>query len=101
MSVRPDLADPVRANRLAAGEARVEAGFWADALRRLVRNRAAVAGGVIVAAFVGVAVLAPAIAPYEPLRGRLAARLQPPSSAHWLGTDELGRDVLTRILYGA
>jgi peptide/nickel transport system permease protein len=81
--------------------ARPPAGFWADALRRLARNRAAVAGGAIVVLFVAVAALAPALTPYEPLRGRLGARLQPPSPAHWLGTDELGRDLLTRILYGA
>ncbi len=86
---------------LAPVETRAGAGFWADARRRLARNRAALAGGAIVATFVLVALLAPVLAPDEPLRGRLAARLQPPSTAHWLGTDELGRDVLTRILYGA
>jgi peptide/nickel transport system permease protein len=80
---------------------RPPAGFWADAWRRLARNRAAMAGGVIVGLFVLVAALAPSLTPYEPLRGRLAARLQAPSGAHWLGTDELGRDLLTRILYGA
>jgi peptide/nickel transport system permease protein len=51
--------------------------------------------------FVLLAVLAPLLAPYEPLRGRVVDRLQGPSSAHWLGTDELGRDVLSRVLYGA
>lgn len=81
--------------------ARPASGFWADTLRRVVRNRAAAAGGTIVAAFVAVAVLAPVLAPYEPLRGRLAERLRPPSAAHWLGTDELGRDVLSRVLHGA
>jgi peptide/nickel transport system permease protein len=60
-----------------------------------------VAGGLVVLTFVTVAFLAPLIAPYEPLRGRLADRLQAPSGAHWLGTDELGRDLLTRVLYGA
>jgi peptide/nickel transport system permease protein len=58
-------------------------------------------GGLIVGLFVAVALLAPALAPYEPLRGRLVDRLQPPGAAHWLGTDELGRDVLSRVLYGA
>jgi peptide/nickel transport system permease protein len=76
-------------------------GFWADTRRRVVRSRAAMAGGLIVLTFVVVALLAPVLAPYPPLRGRLAERLQAPSAAHWLGTDELGRDLLTRILYGA
>ncbi len=58
-------------------------------------------GGVIVLLFIGFAALAPALAPYPPLRGQLGERLQPPSAAHWFGTDELGRDVLSRVLYGA
>src|SRR5215467_13195602 len=69
-------------------------GFWSDALRRVVRSRAAMSGGVIVGLFVLLAVLAP-------LRGRVVDRLQGPSVEHWLGTDELGRDVLSRVLYGA
>src|SRR5262245_61023544 len=77
------------------------AGFWTDTLRRVVRTRAAVVGGVLVACFLIVAVLAPVVAPYDPLKGRLGERLQPPSGAHWLGTDELGRDVLSRIIHGA
>ena len=76
-------------------------GFWADTLRRVVRTRAAVVGGVLVGSFVLVALLAPLVAPYDPLKGRLGERLQSPSGAHWLGTDELGRDVLSRILHGA
>ena len=47
------------------------------------------------------ALLAPLIAPADPLAQTLAARLEPPSAAHWLGTDQLGRDVLSRLLYGA
>ncbi len=58
-------------------------------------------GGLIVGLFVAVALLAPVLAPYDPLRGRLVDRLQPPGASHWLGTDELGRDVLSRVLYGA
>jgi peptide/nickel transport system permease protein len=58
-------------------------------------------GGILVAIFVAAALLAPVLAPYEPLKGRLVQRLQPPSTAHWLGTDELGRDLLSRVLYGA
>jgi peptide/nickel transport system permease protein len=86
---------------LAPGAAPSATGFWADTLRRVVRNRAAVVGGILVAIFVAAALLAPVLAPYEPLKGRLVQRLQPPSTAHWLGTDELGRDLLSRVLYGA
>jgi peptide/nickel transport system permease protein len=76
-------------------------GFWSDARRRIVKSRAAVSGGLVVALFVALAALAPELAPYEPLRGRLDERLLPPSTGHWFGTDELGRDVLSRVLYGA
>jgi len=76
-------------------------GFWADTLHRVVRNRAAVAGGIVVLIFVAVALFAPVLSPYDPLKGRLGERLRAPSGAHWLGTDELGRDVLSRVLHGA
>jgi peptide/nickel transport system permease protein len=53
-----------------------------------------------VAALIGVAILAPIIAPYDPLAQSILARLKGPSAAHWLGTDQFGRDLLSRILYG-
>src|SRR5262249_19518564 len=81
--------------------ARRVSGFWADTLHRVVRNRAAVAGGIVVVIFVAVALSAPLLSPYDPLKGRLGERLRAPSAAHWLGTDELGRDVLSRVLHGA
>jgi peptide/nickel transport system permease protein len=84
-----------RHERVAAG------GELADLWRRLRRNRAAVAGAGIVAVFVFLAVLAPVLVPFDPIQGNLNDRLQPPSAAHWLGTDELGRDLLSRILFGA
>ncbi len=76
-------------------------GEMAELWRRLRRNRAAVAGAAIVLAFVLLAILAPYLVPYSPVQGALGDRLLPPSAAHWLGTDELGRDVFSRILYGA
>jgi peptide/nickel transport system permease protein len=56
---------------------------------------------LVVALFALAAILAPLIAPYDPLAQELASRLQPPSADHWLGTDQLGRDLLSRILHGA
>ncbi len=76
-------------------------GELADLWRRLRRNRAAVTGAGIVVVFVLLAVLAPALVPFNPIQGDLNDRLQPPSSSHWLGTDELGRDLFSRILFGA
>ena len=73
----------------------------AEVWRRLKRNRAAIVGGVIVAIFVLVAVLAPLIAPFPPNEGDLGKRLQPPGRENLLGTDALGRDMLSRVIYGA
>ncbi|MGD0266825.1 MAG: ABC transporter permease [Candidatus Methylomirabilota bacterium] len=84
-----------RYERVAAG------GELADLWRRLRRNRAAVVGAGIVLVFVLLAVLAPVLVPYNPIQGNLNDRLLPFSGTHWLGTDELGRDLLSRILYGA
>ncbi len=69
--------------------------------RRLRRYGPAWAGGAIVLAWVLVALLAPWIAPYPPDHVDVAIRLQPPSPAHWMGTDTLGRDVFSRLLHGA
>ena len=55
----------------------------------------------LIAVFAACALLAPLLAPYDPLLQDLASRLRPPSSEHWLGTDSLGRDIASRILYGA
>ncbi len=69
--------------------------------RRLKRNRAAVIGGLIVFLFFFVAILAPVISPYPPNEGDLTKRLKPPCREHPLGTDPLGRDQLSRVIYGA
>lgn len=71
------------------------------ALAAFLRNRAAVAGAVVVLAFVAVAVLAPLLAPFDPLKTNFLLIRKAPSAAHWLGTDDLGRDILSRLLYGA
>jgi peptide/nickel transport system permease protein len=70
--------------------------------RGFARNRLAVAGLVIVLLLVLVAVFAPLLAPYSPTVGDLrTTRLLPPSAAHWFGTDDQGRDILSRILHGS
>ncbi len=72
-----------------------------SALRRLWRQRAALVGVFIIAALALAGVLAPIIAPYNPVKQDLAHVLLPPCPAHPLGTDHLGRDILSRIIYGA
>ena len=64
------------------------------------RSPLAVTALVVVGAWVVLAAAAPALAPYAPLQQDIASRLAPPSAVHWLGTDALGRDVLSRILHG-
>jgi peptide/nickel transport system permease protein len=72
---------------------------------RLVRaarmNPLATIGTVLVALFAVLAVFAPLIAPHDPAAIDLPSRLAPPSAAHWFGTDELGRDILSRVVFGA
>jgi peptide/nickel transport system permease protein len=80
---------------------RASRGLWHDALRRLLHNRPALLGLAIIAIFALCALLAPVIAPGDPLAGTLTNRIKPPSAAHLMGTDLQGRDVLTRVLYGA
>ena len=76
-------------------------GQFREVWRRLKRNRAAIVGGVIVLLFVAIALLAPLIAPFDPNEGDLSQRLKPPGHEHLLGTDALGRDLLSRVIYGA
>ncbi len=71
--------------------------FW----RRLAKNRMAVAGGLVVLLLFMVSLTAPWLAPYDPLAIDLKNILAPPSWQHWCGTDQLGRDVLSRMIWGA
>ena len=74
---------------------------WRLALRRLMRRRAALIGLLVVVFFVALAVAAPVVAPYDPLATDWRAVRKPPSASHFFGTDELGRDVLARVIWGA
>jgi peptide/nickel transport system permease protein len=70
-------------------------------LRRLAARRAAMAGLVVVVTFIAMALFAPWIAPYDPLQTSWSAVRKAPTAAHWFGTDEIGRDVLSRVVWGA
>src|SRR5918997_7131241 len=72
-----------------------------DFLRTFFSHRLAVFGAVIMSIFILMAIFAPLIAPYGPLQQDLAGKFAPPSQAHLRGQDELGRDILSRVIYGA
>lgn len=79
-----------------------ESDTWLDKVKTLVRqNKLAVFSALVIVLIILAAIFAPLVAPYDYLKQSLADRLQHPSAQHWLGTDELGRDVLSRIIYGA
>jgi ABC-type dipeptide/oligopeptide/nickel transport system permease subunit len=102
---------PVDAQRLTAGAAPILYPAWrhcirsAGSIRRVARGLTkepvGFAAGIVVLVYVAAAALAPLVAPYGPAGTDLAARLAPPSATHWFGTDALGRDILSRTLYGA
>jgi len=70
------------------------------ALRRLWRRKGAVVGLIVVGLFVALAIFAPLISPYDPAAQSWIAVRKAPSAAHWFGTDEIGRDVLSRVIWG-
>jgi peptide/nickel transport system permease protein len=70
------------------------------AMRRLLRRKSAVFGLAVVAFFVALAVFAPLLSPYDPIAQSWTLVRHPPSLSHWFGTDDLGRDILVRVIYG-
>ena len=74
---------------------------WRRSLRTLVRNRMAMVGAIIIFMWAVVAIAAPVDAPFDALAQKIEDRLSPPSARHLFGTDELGRDVFSRVVYGA
>ena len=76
-------------------------GIWRDFARRLLRNRLAAAGGAVILFFFLVSALPGLFASHEPNRIDIVNILRPPTAAHPLGTDDLGRDVLARMVHGA
>ena len=69
--------------------------------KRLLKNKAAVVGGIIILFFIFVAALGPLFVKTDPLAQNLLNKLQPPSKEHWFGTDNFGRDIFSRIVHGA
>ena len=70
-------------------------------LAALKRHKLVVFAAVLVAAQVLVAVAAPLVAPFDPVQQNIIARMRPPTATYWLGTDQFGRDVLSRIIFGS
>lgn len=79
----------------------VPTGMWRQIGRKFFRNRLALLGFVLLTIIFLSAIFASHLSPHSPTQQNLMHRLAPPSSEHWLGTDEYGRDVLSRLLYGA
>jgi glutathione transport system permease protein len=75
-------------------------GLWRDAWMRLKRNRFAIAGALVLIAIVLIAIAAPVVAPYDPIAQDYDHLLQGPSLHHFFGTDNFGRDIFSRIIYG-
>lgn len=75
--------------------------YYVESFGRLKENRVAMLGLVIIAVFILLALFAPAIAPYDPYQQQWEAKLEDPSIQHLAGTDELGRDILSRLIFGA
>ncbi len=71
------------------------------ALRRLFQRKGAVVGLVVIATFIVLALFAPLIVPYDPIATSWTLVRKPPSALHWFGTDDLGRDIVSRVIYGA
>jgi len=73
---------------------------WLSSLPKVVRSPIAIGAMTVVALWLVLAAAAPLVAPYPPLLQNIPERLSPPGPTHWLGTDPLGRDILSRILFG-
>jgi len=75
--------------------------LWFETWRRFKKNRLAMFGAIIIIFFIAIAILSPLIAQYPYDETSLSDRLQTPTATHWFGTDDLGRDIFSRIVYGA
>ncbi|QYK67880.1 ABC transporter permease [Paenibacillus sp. S02] len=78
-----------------------KAGHSNRSLGKILNTPSLLWGSIMFALLIGIAVFAPVISPYQPSDQNISATLQPPSFEHWLGTDQLGRDLFTRLIYAA
>ncbi len=101
MSGSTHALPPTELNGVTLARAGASRSFWARAGRVLRRNRTALLGALLIALFVLMAFVGPALAPHDPNAVVLGDRLKAPSAEHWFGTDNLGRDILSRVLVGA
>lgn len=76
-------------------------GLWVEAWKRLIKNKTAMFGLGIISLLILAAILSPFLAPYNPIETNILQRLKAPSGGHLFGTDNLGRDILSRIIYGS
>jgi oligopeptide transport system permease protein len=97
----PPAGQPVDVRAPSLRRLHRQTGFWHDALRRLLRNRLAVAGAVMVGAILLIAATADIIEPFPYAKANFSHAYESPNTAHRLGTDPLGRDLLSRMIYGA
>src|SRR4051812_12544963 len=72
---------------------------WKIVFRKLKKNKSAMIGGFFILFFIIVAIIGPYLTPYAPDTQNLVNKLQPPSGDHWLGTDNFGRDIFSRIIH--
>ena len=93
-------ASPVGATSLAAVKRSAPASPWHRAWRRLARRRSALFGAAVVLGFIVLAVFAQTLAPQDPIATSFSELRKAPSAAHWFGTDEIGRDVFARVVWG-
>ncbi|MBM7551358.1 nickel transporter permease [Thalassobacillus pellis] len=75
--------------------------LWLDSLSRVVKSKTSLMGLIIISLLIIVAIFAPQIATHSPTEQNIIERYQAPSGEHWLGTDELGRDIFSRLVFGA
>src|SRR5205823_11447235 len=100
MAVSESLDVPLRAAP-AAPVQRQAPSPWVAARRRFLRSRTGLAGALVLILVTAAAIFATQIAPYNPTRQDFRVQHQAPSATHLMGTDEFGRDVLSRVIYGA
>jgi len=82
-------------------EKKIKRKRWKVFLKKISKNKSAVFGAAIILVYFILAIVGPMIAPYDPNKPMMANKLLTPNAEHWLGTDDKGRDILTRLLYGA